>query len=161
MFGFLRRFFSVSIDDVVDIPATVVEGSLQHEQTQTDDLASAASDHRYRAHFLQLLLERGLWGIVRLDRESNQDNEVHFLEYEDGPSRILPMFSSPEHATAFIHTTEFSELLPLQCIHVPAQFLVINDLSGLRVIMNPRSGTSTEIGYGDLLSIRNYLHQQL
>lgn len=159
MFGLLRQFFPVTMDDVVAIPGEMPEPEPEHLM-QADELAGAAADRSHRGHFLQVLLERGLWGVVRLDRESNVDNELHFLEYEEGATRVLPVFSSPEQATAFIHTTEFSELLPLQCLHVPAQFLVMNDLSDLRVIMNPRSGTSTEIGYPDLLSLRNCLHQQ-
>ena len=158
MLSFFKRFFSVP-DDVVPFSMTDGDRLDNAPDSYADAVAGAASDRSHRPHFLQLVIERGIWAIVRLDESSNE-RDIHFLQYEDGPARILPVFSSMEHASAFIHSTEFSELLPLQCVHVPADFLVMNDLSDLRVVMNPRASTTTEIGYTDLATLRNYLHQQ-
>lgn len=159
MLSFFKRFFAVEPDDVVAFSMTAGDRLDNAPGSYTDAVAGAANDRQHRPHFLQLVIEHGIWAIVRLD-ESQNERDVHFLQYEDGPSRILPIFSSSEHASAFIHSTEFSELLPLQCIHVPADFLIMNDLSDLRVIMNPKASTTTEIGYQDLATLRNYLHQQ-
>ena len=159
MLSFFKPFFSVEPDDVV--PFSMTEGDRLENApgSYADAVAGAANDRTHRPHFLQLVIEQGIWAIVRLD-ESVSERDVHFLQYEDGPARILPIFSSMEHASAFIHSTEFSELLPLQCIHMPAQFLVMNDLSELRVVMNPKASTTTEISYTDLVTLRNYLNQQ-
>lgn len=159
MFSFFRQFFGVPLDDVVQFSMSEGEPLPGAPGLMVDDLAAATNDRAHRPHFLQLIIERGVWAIVRLD-EGGPEDGVHFLQYEEGPARVLPIFSSAEHASAFIHSTEFSELLPLQCIHVPADFLVMNDLSDLQVVMNPRAAATTEINYTDLATLRNYIHQQ-
>ena len=159
MLSFFKQFFAVDLDDVVPFSMTDGDRLDSAPGSYADAVAGAASDRTHRPHFLQLVIEHGIWAIVRLD-ESVSERDVHFLQYEDGPANVLPVFSSMEHASAFIHSTEFSELLPLQCIHMPADFLVMNDLSDLRVIMNPRASTTTEIGSTDLATLRNYMHQQ-
>ncbi len=151
MFNFLKYLFGDGPDDAVY--ESSVETYLEDAANEPDDLALAAVNRGNRSRFIELLAERGIWLVVRLDA-AQFEGDVHLLEYEENERRVMPIFSSLYEAWAFVHTIDISQIVPLQYLHVNALFLTHNDLSGFKIIMNPFAGASTELQEPDLASLR-------
>ena len=147
-----KYLFGEGPDDAV-YDAQTAETYLEEAANQPDDLALAAVNRGNRTQFVQLLAERGMWLVVRLD-VAQFEGDVHLLEYEESERRVMPIFSSISEAWAFVHTVDISQMVPLQYLHVNAMFLTHNDLGGYKVVMNPFAGATTEIQEPDLQALR-------
>lgn len=152
MFGLLRYLFGEGPDDAV-FNESAAESYLQDAASGPDDLALAAVNRGNRSRFVELVAERGVWLVVRLDA-AQFEGDIHLLEYEENERRVMPIFSSLYEAWAFIHTIDISQMVPLQYLHVNALFLTHNDLSGFKVVMNPFAGATTELQEPDLQALR-------
>ena len=152
MLTFLNYLFGGGLDDQV-FDGSTVDSYLHDSANEPDDLALAAVNRGNRATFIQLLAERGLWLVVRLD-VAQFEGDVHLLEYEENERRVMPIFSSLYEAWAFIHTIDISQMVPLQYLHVNSLFLTHNDLTGYKVVMNPFAGATTELQEPDVQALR-------
>lgn len=152
MLSFLKYLFGQGPDDAV-YDESSADSYLNDSANEPDDLALAAVNRGNRTTFIQLLAERGLWLVVRLDA-AQFEGDVHLLEYEENERRVMPIFSSLYEAWAFIHTIDISQMVPLQYLHVNSMFLTHNDLTGYKVVMNPFAGATTEVQEPDLQALR-------
>ena len=152
MLSLLKYLFGEGSDEAV-YDAPDADNYLQDAANEPDDLALSAVNRGNRTRFVELLVERGMWIIIRLD-VAQFEGDVHLLEYDENDRRVMPIFTSLYEAWAFIHTVDISQMVPLQYMHVSALFLTHNDLSGYKVIMNPFAGATTEIQEPDLQALR-------
>lgn len=152
MLSLLRYIFGDGPDDAV-FDQSAADAYLQQVATEPDDLALSAINRGNRSQFIQLLAERGMWVVVRLDA-AQFEGDVHLLDYEENERRVLPIFTSLYEAWAFVHTVDISQIVPLQYMHVGAMFLTHNDLAGYKVVMNPFAGATTELQEPDLNALR-------
>lgn len=160
MLTFLKYLMGDGLDDVTVYDQSTAEGYLhQFDPAEPDDMAIAAVNRGNRSQFVQLMAQRGVWVIVRLD-QGEFAGDIRLLEYEEGDRSVLPIFSSLFEAMAFVYTVELGEMVPLQYMRVPASVLTHNDLSQHKVIMNPYAGASTEIQDPDVQALRNLLSDQ-
>lgn len=157
MLSLLKYLFGEGPDDAVHDAASA-DTYLHDSANEPDDLALAAVNRGNRSTFVQLLAERGMWLVVRLDA-AQFEGDVHLLEYEENERRVMPIFSSLYEAWAFIHTIDIGQMVPLQYMHVNSLFLAHNDLSGYKVVMNPYAGATTEVGEPDLQALRVTLEE--
>ena len=72
-------------------------------------MAIAAVNRGNRSQFVQLMAQRGVWVIVRLD-QGEFAGDIRLLEYEEGDRFVLPVFSSLFEAMAFVYTVELGEM---------------------------------------------------
>lgn len=154
MLTLLKYLFGAGPDDATTYNDSSTDGYLHEAASEPDDLALSAVNRGNRSRFIELIMQQGLWVVVRLDA-AQFEGDVNILEYEESERRVLPVFSSLYEAWAFIHTVDISQMVPLQYLHVNALFLTHNDLSGFKVVMNPFAGATTEIQEPDLLALRN------
>ncbi|GEM_PF-4781798 len=160
MLDFLKYLMGDGPDDVTVYDQATAEGYLhQFDPAEPDDMAIAAVNRGNRSQFVQLMAQRGVWVIVRLD-QGEFAGDIRLLEYEEGDRFVLPVFSSLFEAMAFVYTVELGEMVPLQYMRVPASVLTHNDLSQHKVVMNPYAGASTEIQFPDIQALRNLLSEQ-
>lgn len=129
MLSLLKFLFQGSDEAVNDGPG---EGYLDEAANEPDDLALSAVNRGNRTRFIELVAERGVWLVVRLDA-AQFEGDIHLLEYEENERRVMPVFSSVYEAWAFIHTIDISQMVPLQYLHVNALFLTHNDLSRFKI----------------------------
>lgn len=152
MLSLLKFLFGAGPDEAV-VDGASVDSYLDTSANEPDDLALSAVNRGNRARFIELLAERGMWLVVRLD-VAQFEGDIHLLEYEESERRVMPIFSSLYEAWAFIHTIDISQMVPLQYLHVNAMFLTHNDLGGYKVVMNPFAGATTELQEPDIQSLR-------
>lgn len=155
MLSFLKMLLGEGASIGGRVDANEVDLYAHAAMFEPDELAMAAANRAHRAVFLQLLAEKGVWIIMRLD-QGLYEGDLHVLEYEEGDRLVLPVFSSLPEASAFLHTIEMMELLPFQYLHVPTSFLTHNDLTSHKVIFNPFAGATTEIAESDIAALRNW-----
>lgn len=152
MLSLLKYLFGEGPDDAV-YDESSADSYLDNSANEPDDLALSAVNRGNRSKFIELLADRGLWVVVRLDA-AQYEGDIHLLEYEESERRVMPIFSSLYEAWAFIHTIDISQMVPLQYLHVNAMFLTHNDLGGYKVVMNPFAGATTELQEPDVQSLR-------
>lgn len=160
MLTFLKYLMGDGLDDVTVYDQGTAEAYLhQFDPAEPDDMAIAAVNRGNRSQFVQLMAQRGVWVIVRLD-QGEFVGDIRLLEYEEGDRFVLPVFSSLFEAMAFVYTVELGEMVPLQYMRVPASVLTHNDLSQHKVVLNPYAGASTEIQDPDIQALRSLLSEQ-
>ena len=152
MFNLLKYLFGEGPDEAV-FDQSAADAYLQQVATEPDDLALAAVNRGNRTQFIQLLCDRGMWVVVRLDA-AQFEGDIHLLDYEENERRVMPVFTSLYEAWAFVHTVDISQIVPLQYLHVGAMFLTHNDLAGYKVVMNPFAGATTELQEPDINALR-------
>lgn len=148
MVSLLKYLFGQGSDEAV-FDDSSADNHLHNSAVEPDDLALAAVNRGNRTRFIELLADRGMWVVVRLDA-AQHEGDIHLLEYEESERRVMPIFSSLHEAWAFVHTIDISQMVPLQYLHVNVMFLTHNDLSGYKVVMNPFAGATTELQEPDI-----------
>ena len=82
MLTFLKYLMGDGPDDVTVYDQSTAEAYLhQFDPAEPDDMAIAAVNRGNRSQFVQLMAQRGVWVIVRLD-QGEFAGDIRLLEYE-------------------------------------------------------------------------------
>lgn len=142
MSSFWKRLFGGSGDRK---EAEAQEFFISTKATEPDELASLAKEKERRREFLEKLAAKGVWVVMEVPAEGFDPKNTQFLDYFDGDIHVVPMFSSMEHAGAFLRQIPHARITPYHCLGISASFLVHNDFSRSRLLLNPKSDAETEI----------------
>jgi hypothetical protein len=118
----------------------------------SDDLAALASNPAKQEEFITALARQGVWIITKPNRTS--DSEVSFLDYDDNGVPVFPVFSSMDCAGRFIQAMPHDGITTYGCISVAASFLVDNDFSKTKLLLNPKTNRERQITDDDLAALR-------
>ena len=116
-----------------------------------DPLSALAIHPDKREEFIRLIAEDG---VVLVTSVPDTEGSVTFLDYEDEGQDIFPVFSTEDRAVEFIQTIPHEKVTAYQRLNVGADFLLDNDWSASRLVLNPQSDAETEITATDIEQLR-------
>lgn len=119
---------------------------------ESDPLGEVALRPEAAAEFIRLLSERGVHIIGKNLREEGGGTQFDFV---DAPGEFW-VFSSMQRATEIVQAIPVAQVTPYSVLGVTADFLLTNDFSGSRLVLNPRSRFEREITKADIVELRRY-----
>ena len=151
MFGALKKLFSKPPGHEMPDGSLVFTPDGNPPNT-ADPLAQAVSRSAPTAEFIRILSEQGLHVIGKNLREESGDTQFDFV---DAPGEFW-VFSSSQRASEFVQTIPITCVTPYSVLGLSADFLLTNDFTRVRLILNPKSKFEREITRGDIDELRRH-----
>lgn len=125
-----------------------------------DVVEATARDPARRPEFIRLLAERGVYVVTRQDRSpSDQSRQVvEHLDYVQNGVSVFPVFSSEERATQYVQRLPHDgDVVTYRCLSVAPGWLLGQELSRFKLVLNPGSDTETHLTPQDLGALHEVL----
>ena len=128
----------------------VVRPKDQPALAESDLLASLASNRDSTREFIKALDKQGVFIIGKNLRKQEGKSQFDFV---DGPGEFW-VFSSQQRASEFLRTIRIKEITSYAVLGLTADFLLTNDFSRIRLVLNPRSQFERVITGDDIAALR-------
>jgi len=149
MFEAFKNIFSKSGGEM---PSTeiVVRSKGEPAPDSSDPLADVAVRPNATREFVFLLREHGVHVVGKNARK--KENKPHY-DFVGAPGEFY-VFSSQQRAREFIRTIPIKESTPYSLLGLSSDFLLTNDFSRTRLVLNPRSRYERVITNEDIEELR-------